>query len=276
MTRDYLVELLEAYWFAPPVALWRAVELRAASAPCQSVERLLLDLGCGDGMIGEILFESPGGVDVGLDPWTDQLRQAAASDAYHHVDQGDGHALPYADECFATVFSNSVLEHIADLEPVLHEVGRVLRPGGRFIFTVPSDAFRRMLDGYATRMATGNPQDAEAYATRIDKRLEHHHYHTPQMWAKLLSEAGLSVTQSSYYMPEPAERFWDRMNARYGIGDHRSIWTLLASPRLRPLGYQRLLRRLIVKRLSDRWRPIYEMDVQPGEKGGGLLVVAER
>lgn len=276
MTQDYLVELLKAYWFAPPVALWRAVELRAASEPCRGAERPLLDLGCGDGLIGEILFGSAGAVDVGLDPWADQLRQAAASDAYRHVDQGDGHALPYPDGCFATVFSNSVLEHIANLELVLHEVGRVLRSGGRFIFTVPSDAFRRLLDGYARRMAAGDRQGAEAYATRVDRRLEHHHYHTPQAWGELLSDAGLSLTQARYYMPEPVERFWDRMNARYGIGDHRSIWNLLASPRLRPLGYQPLLRQLVVRRLSDRWRPTYEMDVQPGNKGGGLLIVARR
>ena len=276
MTRDYLVELLKAYWFAPPVALWRAVELRAASAPCQSVERPLLDLGCGDGLIGEILFGRQGGVDVGLDPWTHQVRQAAGLDAYHHVDRGAGRALPYPDRGFATVFSNSVLEHIADLEPVLEEVGRVLRPGGRFIFTVPSDAFRRMLDGYARRMTAGDPEGAEAYAARVDERLEHHHYHTPQEWTELLGEAGLSVIQSSYYMPQPLERFWDRMNARYGIGDHGSIWSLLVSPRLRPLGYQRLLRHLVVKHLGDSWRPTYEMDVQPGNKGGGLLIVAER
>jgi hypothetical protein len=66
------------------------------------------------------------------------------------------------------------------------------------------------------------------------------------------------------------------MNSRYGIGERRSAWNLLVSPRLRQLGYQRLLRHLIVKHLSNRWRPYYEMDVDAGETGGGLLIVAER
>ena len=276
MARDYLHELLEAYWFAPPVALWRAIELRAASEACRDAKRPLLDLGCGDGLIGQILFSGSHRIDVGLDPWVDQLRQASASEAYHHVDQADGHALPYTEASFATVFSNSVLEHVVDLEPVLAEVGRVLRPGGLFIFTVPSDAFRRLLDGHARRMAAGDPEGAEAYARRVDERLEHHHYHTPEAWQALLSRAGFTLLRTTYYMPEPAERFWDRMNARYAIGEPVSAWRLLASPRLRPLGYQRILRRLVVKHLGARWRPYYEMDVQAGEKGGGLLVVAQR
>jgi len=276
MTRDYLVDLLRAYWFAPPVALWRATELRAASGPCRHAEHPLLDLGCGDGLIGEILFGAAGGVDVGLDPWEGQLRQAAVSETYHHVDQANGHALPYPDESFATVFSNSVLEHIPDVQLVLREVARVLRPGGRFIFTVPSDVFRRMLDGYARRAAAGDRKGAEAYAARVDDRLEHHHYYSPEEWRELLSEIGLSLVEASYYMPEEVERFWDRMNVRYGVGERTSLWNLLASPRLRPLGYQRLLRRLVVRQLSSLWRPYYDMDVPPGSKGGGLLVVAQR
>lgn len=274
MTKDYLVELLTAYWFAPPVALWRAIELRAAGK--LRYERPLLDLGCGDGLIGRVLFGPRGQVDVGLDPWMDQLRRAAKLDVYRRLDQGAGDALPYPDGCFSTVFSNSVLEHISDVKPVVHEITRVLRPKGRFIFTVPSDAFRRMLDGYVQRMESGDPEGAEAYASAVDERLEHHHYRTPREWETLLSDARMALLTAEYYIPQEVERFWDRMNHRYGIGRRPSPWRLLASPRLRRLGYQGLLRRLIVNRFSRRWRSYYEMDVQPGAKGGGLLVVAQR
>jgi SAM-dependent methyltransferase len=274
MTRDYLVELLNAYWFAPPVALWRAIELRVAAQ--QRYERPLLDLGCGDGLIGQVLFGAHRRVDVGLDPWMDQLRRARNSAVYRHIDQANGHAMPYADRSFATVFSNSVLEHIRDVEPVLREVRRVLRPGGRFIFTVPSDAFRSMLDGYTLRMAAGDPAGAEAYATAVDERFEHHHYHAPETWRELLSDVGMTLLRATYYMPEQVERFWDRANARYGVGRRRSVWSLLASPRARFLGFQQHVRRIVVKRLSHRWRSYYEMDVSPGARGGGLLLAARR
>nr|HID12783.1 class I SAM-dependent methyltransferase [Anaerolineae bacterium] len=274
MTRDYLTESLTAYWFAPPVALWRAVELRVAAE--ERYERPLLDLGCGDGLIGQVLFGTQACVDVGLDPWEEQLRRAARSGVYRHVDLADGHHLPYAGGAFATVFSNSVLEHIRDVRPVVREVGRVLRRGGHFIFTVPSDAFRSLLDGYARRVAAGDVQRAEAYAAAVDARLEHHHYHTPSEWQRLLTAAGMTLVKARYYIPEEVERLWDRMNDRYGIGQRRTAWGLLVSPRLRPLGYQRLLRRVVVRALSRRWRPYYEMDVPPGEKGGGLLFVARQ
>jgi SAM-dependent methyltransferase len=274
MTRDYLVELLSAYWFAPPVALWRAIELRAAGE--LQYERPLLDLGCGDGLIGQVLFGSQGKADVGLDPWLSQLRQAAELGVYRHVDQGVGHALPYTDRRFSTVFSNSVLEHIPDVAPVVNEVARVLRPEGRFIFTVPSDVFRQMLDGYVRQMAAEDPEGAEAYASAIDERLEHHHYYTPEEWETLLTDAGLTLLKAEYYMPQQVERFWDRMNDHYGVSRRLSAWRVLSSPRLRALGYQELLRRLVVKYLGGRWRPYYEMDVEPGTKGGGLLVVAQR
>ena len=274
MTRDYLTELLTTYWFAPPVALWRAVELRMAAE--ERYERPLLDLGCGDGLIAQVLFENEDQVDVGFDPWLEQLRQAARSGVYRHVDLADGHRLPYADGSFATIFSNSVLEHIPTIEPVVREAGRVLRPGGHFIFTVPSDAFRALLDGYIRRMEEGNAQGAEAYAYSVDNWLEHHHYHTPEEWAGILATARMKMIKARYYIPEEVERLWDRMNGRYGVGQPRSAWGLLVSPRLRPLGYQPLLSRLVVRNLSRRWRSYYEMDVPSSEKGGGLLIIARR
>lgn len=281
MIPDYFTESLKAYWFAPPVALWRAVELRVAAE--ERYEPPLLDLGCGDGLIAQALFGTETQVEAGLDPWMEQLRQAARSGAYRHVELGHGHALPYADSTFATVFSNSVLEHIPDLLPVLREVSRVLRrpetlgtPGGHFIFTVPSDAFRCFLDGYVRRREEGNMQGAEAYAAAVDAWLEHHHYYSPDDWRQLLATVGLEVVKTRYYIPEKVERLWDRMNRRYGVGRRFSAWGLLASPRLRPLGYQSFARRAVTQALGRRWRHYYEMDVPHGEKGGGLLVVARR
>lgn len=276
MSQDYLVDLLNAYWFAPTVALWRAVELRAVTAACPTVDHPLVDVGCGDGLIAQVLAPAWGLFDVGFDPWSKPLRRAAACGAYHHVDRAHGDAMPYREDAFATAFSNSVLEHIPHVQPVLHEVARILKPGGRFILTVPSNAFPHMLDGYVRRRAMGDPEGADAYVSRVNQELEHHHYHTPAEWEALLSKAGLTLLATDYYMPEPAERFWDRMNRRYQVGPGSSPWRLLVSPHLRPLRYQDLLRRLVVKVLGRRWRPTYEMDVPAGSEGGGLLIQGER
>ena len=47
---------------------------------------------------------------------------------------GVGEALPYDDATFDAVICVDVLEHVRDLEQVLVEVARVLRPGGLFLF----------------------------------------------------------------------------------------------------------------------------------------------
>lgn len=274
--RDYLTLLLGQYWFAPPVALWRAVELRTLAR--EPLPRPVLDLGCGDGLIARALLGDEAPLDVGFDPWLDQVRKAPATGAYRHVQQAVGSAMPYRAGSFGTVLSNSVLEHIPDLVPVLAEAARVLRVGGRFIATVPSDAFRTLLAGYRTRLAAGDVEGAEAYAQRVDTWLEHYRYPSPKEWAAMLAEVGLRLVRAVYYMPAPAMRVWDHANLRYGVWRGRGLplYRWLASPRMRALGTGWWLRRWIMRGLGRAWRSVYTLDVQEGDVGGGLLVVAEK
>ncbi len=273
--RDYLTLLLDRYWFAPPVALWRAVELRTVAE--EDFPRPMLDLGCGDGLIAQVLFADETPIEAGFDPWLAQVRQAPASGAYARVQQALGDAMPYPDATFGCVFSNSVLEHIPDLAPVLAEVARVLRPGGRFIATVPSDAFRRLLAGYRERVEVADFDGAEAYARAVDARLEHHRYPSPAEWGEMLAEAGMRLARARYYIPAEVEVLWDRANATYGIHEHgQPLYRWLASPRLRKFGYQPFIRRWVVNQLGAHWRRAYELDVPPGGVGGGLVVVGEK
>ncbi len=272
---DYLTQLLHKYWFAPPVALWRAIELRVLAD--ELFPRPALDLGCGDGLIAQVLFSEDQPVEMGFDPWFNQVCKAPDVHTYLAVQQARGNAMPYSSDHFATVFSNSVLEHIPDLKPVLHEVRRVLKPGGRFIATVPSDVFRHLLAGYRDRAAVGDLDGAEAYASRVDHRLEHHRYLSPNDWHDLLGSVGLRLIRSQYYIPAEVAALWDRANRSYGIHEHSlPFYRWVASPRLRKFGYQKWIRGAIVRRLCVQWRAFYEMDVEPNATGAGLLVVAEK
>jgi SAM-dependent methyltransferase len=274
--RDYLTLLLDQYWFAPPVALWRAIELRTLAS--EAFPRPILDVGCGDGLIARVLFDGDPSIEVGFDPWLDQVRKAPATGAYASVQQAMGHAMPYASGSFGSVLSNSVFEHIPDLDPVLDEIARVVRPGGRVLFTVPSDAFRRLLAGYRDRIAAGDQAGAEAYATEIDAWLSHHRYPTPDEWRETLSGVGLRLLRTAYYVPAAVMTLWDRGNTTYGVRTRKGmpLYRWIASPRLRRFGYQRWVRRRIVRALGQRWRQAYAMDVPVGEVGGGLLVVGEK
>jgi SAM-dependent methyltransferase len=49
----------------------------------------------------------------------------------------DALALSFPDASLDVIISQEVLEHVPDVDPAIAESARVLRPGGRFLFTVP-------------------------------------------------------------------------------------------------------------------------------------------
>lgn len=93
----------------------------------------VLDVGCGDGFFARVAF---GHLDVGLDVADSRISQAAAGSAYQKVVTYNGRRFPFPARSFNTVVSNCVLEHLPNLQEVVHEIFQVLRPGGLFITTV--------------------------------------------------------------------------------------------------------------------------------------------
>ena len=104
-------------------ALLRALESRFY----QDLElpRPILDLGCGDGHFARTTFRAP--LEAGVDPWWGPLREAHQRASYGLSVQACGERLPFPDGHFGTVISNSVLEHIPEVQAVLGEAARVLR-----------------------------------------------------------------------------------------------------------------------------------------------------
>ena len=97
----------------------------------------VLNVGVG-GAILERLASARGVRVVTIDPDAPSLARCAG---YSSGVAGNIQALPFRDAAFDAVVASEVLEHLADeiLHPGLGEVARVLRPGGRFIGTVPAD-----------------------------------------------------------------------------------------------------------------------------------------
>ncbi|MCA9925413.1 MAG: class I SAM-dependent methyltransferase, partial [Anaerolineales bacterium] len=125
--------------------LLRAVEARFYQE--LDLAEPVLDLGCGDGHFARMTFDKP--MAVGIDPWWGPLQKAQRSGMYDDLVFGMGNDMPFPDETFATVISNSVLEHIPDIQPVLNEASRVLQENGRLVITMPTHYFTAYMGGAA-------------------------------------------------------------------------------------------------------------------------------
>lgn len=99
--------------------------------------RAVLDLGCAGGFMAEALARR-GATVTGIDP----AEKAIAAAREHARDEGlsitydvgTGEDMTYGDATFDAVVCVDVLEHVQDLDRVLTNVARVLRPGGLFLF----------------------------------------------------------------------------------------------------------------------------------------------
>lgn len=90
-------------------------------------ETRLLEAGCGTGLILNRLVPHAK-VAVGVDLSSGMLRKASARNL--QVVQGSVNELPFADDSFDLVCSFKVLAHVEQIEQAMHELSRVLRPGG--------------------------------------------------------------------------------------------------------------------------------------------------
>jgi SAM-dependent methyltransferase len=179
--------------------LLRAVEARFYQD--FKLESPTLDLGCGDGHFVTIAFDKP--LDVGIDPWTGPVHQAVRRGGYRLVIQGNGDQMPISDGYFASAISNSVLEHIPDVEAVLSEVSRVLKPGGTFLFCVPNQNFLSNLSISTFLDRIGLRGLGDRYRAFFNRISRHHHCDTPEVWQARLEKSGFHIERWwHYFSPE--------------------------------------------------------------------------
>src|SRR3989304_6535235 len=90
-----------------------------------------------------------GGITRRIKEQGNDVKAADASSAFADLDRELGipfsqvdleRPLPYGDSEFDVVFAGEVIEHLADTDTFIREIGRVLKLGGRLVLTTPNVA----------------------------------------------------------------------------------------------------------------------------------------
>ena len=208
----------------------------------------VLDLGCGSGRHAYEAYRR--GADVvacdadegelrivaGMATAMHKAREAPAT-AHARPVAGDGTAMPFGHAVFDRVIAAEVLEHIDDDQAALHEIARVLRPGGLLAVTVPawlpericwrlSDDYHNVPGGHV-RIYTRPELEAKLRRAGLTVGGHHHAHglHSPYWWLK----CAVGVGDDDHPLARAYHRLlvWDIMK--------RPVPTRLAERALNPL-----------------------------------------
>jgi SAM-dependent methyltransferase len=163
------------WWFVArrEAALEFAREFRPEKGPLR-----ILDAGCGTGALMSLLSAQGNAQVFGMDLVWDALAFSRGRGVRGLV-QGDLTALPFRTASFDVVTALDVVEHVEQDVTALTEIGRVLRPGGVLVMSVPAYAF---------------------LWSSHDTALHHKRRYTAGMLAPRLKAAGLSTAKMTYLL----------------------------------------------------------------------------
>lgn len=232
----------------PSLGLWRAAEVAALRQI--AFERPILDVGCGDGLVTSQVLAR---VEVGLDPDKRVLERATGVGIYQRFEPVNAEEMQLPDASIETVISNSVLEHLPRLDETLQAIARVLRPGGKLVFTSPTEAFSHWL-----------VLPSKRYAAWRNRQLCHLNLWSLERWRHHLEQVGLEIEEVHPYLRHKHVFVWDALELL------QQIW----------IGHKRLvglLWRLIPPALMDRlaqWASRQNLSSPP--PGGGRLIIARK
>lgn len=147
----------------------------------------VLDLCCGTGdVVFHLLRTDPSLRVTGIDfcaPMLDGARERAPKEARGDARfiEGDVMALPFPDASFDGATMGFSLRNVVDIDQVLREVLRVLRPGARFVnldvSKAPNKLFKQLFDLYFYRLVPligGAVGGSKAAYTYLPNSLTHH------------------------------------------------------------------------------------------------------
>lgn len=197
---------LKQYWFIPSDVLQRSMEANIWDL-C-TFKPPVLEIGIGNGKLTNFLLRNHPTIDVGIDIDKKGIESAKQTKNYKKVLIANAEKMPFKNNTFSTVISNSTFEHIANDFLAISEVSRVLKKDGLFFLTVPSNFLQ---DWILEHEKEKNPKTANGHLKRFNKRTAHLHYHSLEEWKKQFSSCNLEVLIAKYYFPKYVALYWYKL-----------------------------------------------------------------
>ena len=257
----------KTYFWKPMAALFRSLEMRLYYNSGLILDGPVLDLGCGDGGIVQMLdnvclLEKPL---CGLDLSYNELVKAKRRETHLNIMQADACCLPFMDESFSSIICNGVLCSIpTKVEQPLKEISRLLKDDGVFVATVPTDMFIDVLI-IPRILKKLSPVLSSMYVERLNNRLPHFNTFSPESWIEKIEEHGLRVICCEMFF-----------STRVGI-----IWNILSMQMFRVFGILKLINnKTIIWVLSNLLEMIIKIlckeELPKSAKFGYMFLIAKK
>lgn len=202
------------YPHIPPLSHWRAWEYAAYQN--YRLQGRILDLGCGDGQYFRLIW--PDAVDVvGVDMSPEVAELGRYSGVYRDVHVAPAQHVPEPDASFDHVFANCSLEHMDDLDAVLAEIYRCLKPGGTMLCSVVTDRFVQW--SLLPKLLAAAGFDDVAKTLQKDF-LDFHHLANPlsvDAWLNAFEQAGLVADEHIPILPKFNSSIWLMMDGLWHL-----------------------------------------------------------
>ncbi len=218
LTSDEILQGYDAvaalYPYTPPLSHWRAWEYAAYRH--HSIDGRILDVGCGDGRYFKLIWPEADNV-VGVDMDPAAADRGRASGVYRTVHTVAADRIPEPNSTFDNAFANCSLEHMDNIDGVLREIARCLKPGGTLSCSVVTNRFVEWSLLPAMVSEAGFEQAAQKLQSDF---MAYHHLANPlrvDAWVGAFNRAGLFVEEHIPILPRFNSSIWVLMDSLWHV-----------------------------------------------------------